>query len=267
MIGRWLVAGVAASLGLAAGLTSGPILGPSGGVMAPGHRAAAAARQEANIPYDGRFAFARIMYNASGSDGRGFRRDLKWNHDAPRAEIHFTKLLSELSTVSAYQGGGVVLRLDEPDLMKYPWAYLCEPGFLTLSDAEARGMRNYLLKGGFLVFDDFGGEFEWYNFEQRIRQALPEARLVQLDPSHPVFDSFFRIESLDLWHPYRRSLHSEFWGVFEDNDPTKRLLLLANYNNDISEYWEWSDTDWAPIELSNEAYKLGINYVIYSMTH
>ena len=60
---------------------------------------------------------------------------------------------------------------------------------------------------------------------------------------------------------------AEFWGIFEDNDPAKRLMVIANYNSDMTEFWEWSDTDFAPIELTNEAYKLGVNYVIYAMTH
>jgi hypothetical protein len=98
-----------------------------------------------------------------------------------------------------------------------------------------------------------------------MRRVLPEGRLVPLDASHPIFDAFYRIESLDFRSPYgfQRPL---FYGIFEDNDPTRRLLLVANFNNDIAEYWEFSGTGYYPVDLSNEAYKLGINYVIYGMT-
>ena len=96
---------------------------------------------------------------------------------------------------------------------------------------------------------------------------LPEGRLVELDVSHPIFHAFFEIETLDFVPFYGRGVRPSFHGVFEDNDPSKQLLLIANYNNDIGEYWEYSDTGFTPIELSNEAYKLGVNYVIYSMTH
>ncbi len=215
--------------------------------------------EEANIPYDGRFTFARIKYEVR------FARDLPWSHDYPRAEQHFTKLLSELSTVVSYQEGGNILSLDDPELFKYPIAYMSEPGYWTLSPDEIDGMRAYLAKGGFMIFDDFASD-QWYNFAEGIRTVLPDAQLLPLELSHPVFDSFFRIETLEYNHPYY-GLPSKFYGVFEDNDPTKRLLIVANYNNDIAEYWEWSDTDWAPIDLSNTAYKLGINYVIYAMTH
>ncbi|HEX9895745.1 MAG TPA: DUF4159 domain-containing protein [Gemmatimonadales bacterium] len=219
-----------------------------------------------NAAYDGKFTFLRIRYDpGSGGFGDGTfgGRDPKWNHDYPRAELHFSKILKELSLVQAYLGGGNVLMADDPELFKYPIAYISEPGFWTVNEKEAEALRNYLLKGGFLIFDDFEGN-HWYNFERQMRLVLPNARLVRLDASHPIFDSFFRIESLEFVS-YRGV--SEFWGIFEDNDPAKRLLAMVNYNSDIAEYWEWSDTDFAPIELTNEAYKLGVNYVIYAMTH
>jgi hypothetical protein len=221
-----------------------------------------------NAAYDGAFTFVRIRFTPGGGGGFGRGRggrDGMWNHDYPRAELHFGKILDEVSLTRTYLGGGNVLTLDDPELFKFPVAYLTEPGFWTVTDAEAAGLRNWLLKGGFLIVDDFAGN-HWFNFEEKIRIVLPEARLVRLDVSHPIFDSFFRIESLELAHPYY-GVMSEFWGIYEDNDPAQRLMVIVNYNNDIAEYWEWSDEDFAPIELTNEAYKLGVNYVIYAMTH
>jgi hypothetical protein len=156
--------------------------------------------------------------------------------------------------------------LDDPELFKYPLAYLCEPGFLTLNDKEAAALRNYLLKGGFLIVDDFAGR-HWDNFAAQVARALPGSRLIELESSHAVFDSFFRVEDPRAFpHPYFR-VPSNYFGVFEDNDPAKRLMMIVNYNQDVSEYWEWSDTAALPIDLANEAYKLGVDYVIYGMTH
>ena len=222
-----------------------------------------------NAPYDGKFTFIRVRYNpGSGTFGDGTfgGRDVKWNHDYPRAELHFGKILSELSLVQTYLGGSNILTADDPALFQYPIAYITEPGFWTVNQKEAEALRNYLLKGGFLIFDDFYGP-HWDNFADQMTLVLPEARLVKLDLTHPIFDSFFRIESLEYWHPYQAGYQSEFWGIFEDNDPARRLMVIVNYNNDMTEYWEFSDTDFAPIELTNEAYKLGVNYVIYAMTH
>jgi len=221
-----------------------------------------------NTPYDGKFTFVRIKYTPAGMGGDGGfgYGDPRWNHDYPRAEAHFGKILSELSLVPTFLGGGNVLTFDDPELFNYPIAYLTEPGFWSVNQKETEGMRAWLAKGGFLIVDDFVGN-QWYNFEEKLKIVLPDARLVKLDASHPIFDSFFRIASLDFYHPYFQGAHSEFFGVFEDNDPAKRLIIIVNYNNDVAEYWEWSDTDFAPIELTNEAYKLGINYVLYAMTH
>jgi hypothetical protein len=214
------------------------------------------------IPYTGQWAFARLAFEPSPEAGYG---DLKWNHDCPRADVHFAKLLKELTFLNPYMDGGAVFTLDDPELMKYPLAYVSEPGFWTMNDKELANLRAYVLKGGFLIFDDFR---DWHldNFEMQLQRLLPRAQLVPLDVSHPIFsEAFFRIKSLDFDEPY--GSQPVYFGVYEDNDPKKRLLLVANYNNDIGEYWEWSDMGYVPIELSNEAYKLGVNYVMYAITH
>lgn len=223
---------------------------------------------ELNTRYDGRFTFVRLRYAPlPGFSGGGgyFRGDLKWDHDYPRAERNLTRILAEITALQPYVGGGNILTVDDPELFRYPVAYLVEPGFWSLTSEEAESLRNYLLKGGFLIIDDFAGG-HWINFEQRMRDVLPDGRLVRLEPSHPIFHAFFDIDQLDHRHPYW-DYKSEFYGIFEDNDEKQRLMVVVNYNNDIGESWEWSDTGFIPIDLSNEAYKLGVNYIVYGLTH
>ena len=215
-----------------------------------------------NVPYDGRLTFVRIRY-AQGDDG-GYRRDVKWRHDYPRGERHFTKILSELSTIRVRTQDSNILALDDPELFKYPVAYLCEAGFWRPSDAEVLGLRNYLLKGGFIIFDDFARS-DWFNFEMQMRRALPELRAMRLTPQDKVFDSFYHITDLTYFHPYY-GMPSEFWGYYENNDRSQRLLAIVNFNNDLSEHWEFSDEGFFPLEASNEAYKLGVNYLIHALT-
>lgn len=222
-----------------------------------------------NTSYDGRFVFVRLSYDMALRGGGGeffFGQDLPWAHDYPRAERNLTKILEELTYVELFQGlnGGNVLPLDDPELHKFPFAYMSEPGYWTMNDEEALGLRAYLLKGGFLIFDDFHGD-HWYNFESQIQRVLPDAKLVNIDVSHPIFHSFFDITTLAM--PWMYDLPPRFYGVFENNDPSNRLMIVANYNNDIGEYWEYSDTEWLSIDLSNEAYKFGVNYLMYAMTH
>ncbi|MGV3707861.1 MAG: DUF4159 domain-containing protein [Gemmatimonas sp.] len=216
-----------------------------------------------NRPYDGRYTFVRIQYPMD--DFGGFRGDIKWSHDYPRGEMHFTKIVQELTSVNTRTGYSNILSLDDPELTKYPIAYLCEPGFWRPTDAQVIGLRNYLTKGGFIIFDDFAGPRDWSNLEEVMRKVYPGLTWLPLDPSDIVFDAFYRVNSLDYVHPLQR-LKSEFLGIFEDNDRSKRLLAVANYNNDLSEYWEFSDEGFFAIGESNEAYKIGVNYIIYALT-
>lgn len=224
----------------------------------------AAPPAQADAGYDGRFTFVRLRYG-SGTGFWGGRRSGAWSHDYPRADQHLVRILEGITLVDANVGGTRVLDLDDPELFKYPVAYMSEPGFWTMTDREAVAFRAYLLKGGFAIFDDFERE-QWNNFAAQIRRVLPDGRFVELDASHPIFDSFFHMTRIDFPHPmYGYTPH--YYALFEDNDPSKRVMVIANHDNDVAEYWEWSDTGLLPIDLSNEAYKLGVNYIIYAMTH
>lgn len=222
-----------------------------------------------NTPYDGRFVFVRLQYatGLSGFGGFGRRgREAPWAHDYPRADVNFMKILDEITLLAPRMDGSNVLALDDEELFNFPFAYMSEPGFWRPSDAEVEGLRRYLAKGGFLIFDDFQGS-DWYNLEAQMRRVLPDGRFVELDGTHPVFHSFFEIDApLEFVPPYGGA-QPRFLGLHENNDPRKRLMVVANLNNDLGEYWEFSDTGFVPIDLSNEAYKFGVNYVVYAMTH
>ncbi len=220
-----------------------------------------------NIGYDGRLAFARVRY-ATGLGGfgrRGGNREPPWAHDYPTADIHMMKIVDNLTTVSPHVDGSNIYSLDDPEMMNHPILYLSEPGQWTMSDEEAKGLRTYLLKGGFLIVDDFRGP-DWYNLEEQMKRAVPEWHFVELDRSHPIFNSFFEIKDLQFLKSYSQYGSPTYWGMFEDNDPSKRLVAIANRDNDLGEYWEYSDTGYDPIDFSNEAYKFGVNYFIYGLT-
>jgi hypothetical protein len=161
--------------------------------------------------------------------------------------------------------GGNILAMDDPELMKYPVAYLSEPGGWSPNDKEVEGLSNWFQKGGFLIVDDFGGPGHWMNLVQQMQRVLPKAKIVQLDGSHPIFDSFYKIDMNVIQRTYYGV--PAYFGIFEDNDPKKRLMAIFNYNNDVGEFWEFSDEGFDPIPITNEAYKLGVNYVVYALTH
>ncbi|MCC7051908.1 MAG: DUF4159 domain-containing protein [Gemmatimonadaceae bacterium] len=213
-----------------------------------------------NAQYTGRFTFLRVKFTPLGGG-----RDLKWDHDYPTSETHLMKILDEVSTIRPQLEGTSILSFADTALFTYPVAYVSEPGFWTMTPAELAGVRAYVHKGGFIIFDDFAGR-HWQNFEEKWREAFPTLVPVKLDASHAIFDSFFRIEKLEMSHP-NFGVASEFWGAYEDNDPSKRLVMVANFNNDIGDYMEFSDQGLLPVSLTNEAYKLAVNYVVYALTH
>ena len=221
-----------------------------------------------NTEYDGRLVFVRLSYSMGFGNGFGRRmREPPWAHDYPTADTHLMKILKELTLAAPRIDGSNIFSLEDPELFDYPIAYMSEPGYWTLNDKEAAGLRNYLLKGGFIIFDDFReNEGHWYNLEEQMKRVMPEGRWTQLDSSHPIFHSFFEIDTHDLRQPYGEYA-PVYYGMFEGNDPQKRLIAIANNNNDLGEYWEFSDVGMFPVDLSNEAYKFGVNYFMYGLIH
>jgi hypothetical protein len=172
------------------------------------------------------------------------------------------RILKELTVANPHVDESNVLTLDDPDLLDYPIAYMSEPGYWTLSEEETNGLRVYLQKGGFIIFDDFRDN-HWYNLEEQMKKVMPEARWVILTPTATVFNSFFEIRNFNFGYYGKET----YFGIFEDNDPNKRLLAIAGHNQDLGEFWEFSDTGMMPVDLSNEAYKFGVNFFIYGLIH
>jgi hypothetical protein len=218
-----------------------------------------------NPEYDGQFTFVRLRY---GPPTQSVSQGIPWSHDYPIGERNFMMILNEVTLLKPKVLETSIVGLDDPDLFRHPIVYMAEPGYWVVSDSEATAFRSYLLKGGFAIFDDFseqrGG---WAAFESSFRRVLPEAVFVDLDPTQPIFHSFFEIPSFDILPQAYDAGRPVLRGVFEGNDPKKRMLAMINYNTDISEYWEESGRGWYPQWQTNEAYKLGVNYVIYGLTH
>lgn len=218
----------------------------------------------------GRFTFVRIRY-ADTSMCNGYfdptvvgDGGFPWSHDYPAAGRHLMKIMAELSKIDAtIDVDEPILTFDDPQLFKYPFAYLCEIGCMNLDEKELAGLREYILRGGFLLIDDFRSQYQFYNLQRQLKQALPEYEMKKLDISHPIFNCFFSIKTLDV-NPVYRGEMPEFWGL-EDKDG--RMATIINYNYDVSDYWQFSDNPFRPIEETNDAYKFGVNYIMYALTH
>jgi hypothetical protein len=213
-----------------------------------------------NVAYDGRFTFVRTRYASFGG----------WAADYPTMERNLMTILREITELRPWTEASNVLTFDDPDLLRFPVAYLSEPGYWHPNEHEVAGLRDYLAKGGFLIVDDFHFANEWAVFERAMRRVLPSARIERLGLSHPVFHTFFEIGSLRVPYPGRlgeRGLMGEFYGIHEGNDPARPLTVVINYNIDLGDYVEWSAQDLYNPLSTNEAYKFMVNYVMYGMTH
>jgi hypothetical protein len=217
--------------------------------------------QSPTVEYDSHFAFTRIRYGG----GRGFGFGGAWAHDYPTADRNLGFILDYITNMRVRMDGTNVLDLDDPRIFENPILYVSEPGYWRIEESEAKNLRQHLLKGGFIIFDDFEGN-HWVNLVAQMRQAVPELQWVEIDVTHPIFQTFFELKMLDVPHP-SEGVVPRYMALFEDNDPGGRVVALANHNGDLAEYWEWSAEGLYSEDPTNNAYRLGVNYIVYGMTH
>jgi hypothetical protein len=196
-----------------------------------------------------------------------------WSTDYPKADRQFLQGLLRYTAINGRKQEQVLRPMD-PSLFDYPYLYAVEVGYMQLSDEEAVRLREYLLRGGFLVVDDFHGSLEWDHFEKEMRKVFPEREIVDVALSDPVFHCFFKI-SKKIQVPGLQYLYSgrkyekdgyeaHYRGIYDDDG---RLMVMINFNVDLGDAWEWADLAQYPEEYTSYAYRLGVNYIVYAMSH
>ena len=230
---------------------------------------------------DARFAglqwtFARIRYESWNMPRTRFTipEEEPWYIDAPAAEQNLSRRLRTVTSIQV--NDPVVVTIEDPNLWHYPWLYLVEPGTLRFKDAEVPILREFLLRGGTLTFDDFHGPVEWANMEREIKRVFPDRKIVDLAPSHPVFNCFYQIDAYPQIPGLGSFLQGRTWekggyvaklSAIEDDHG--RAMVLINWNTDMGDGWEWSNAADYPgyVKYTSQAYRMGINQVIYALTH
>jgi hypothetical protein len=242
-----------------------------GGGADPFGQLRAPVRVEGNVPYDGRFTFVRVSYETLPG-GYWYRGQPAWSHGYPVAERNLMKIMDAITALAPHVDEVNTLALSDRSIFEYPILYIIEPSWWQITDAEAVNLRAFMAKGGFVIVDDFkmpgamGGR-GWDQFAENMQRVLPDAQFVDMQVSDPIFHVFFDINDLDIVPQAYNAGRPVFKGLYEHNDPAGRLQMIVNYNTDISQFWEWSERGLRPIDQTNEAYKLGVNYLIYGLTH
>jgi hypothetical protein len=230
----------------------------------------------------GEWTFARLMFPPGPNDGYAgrfdgdFRQGLSlWTQDYPRADRHFSQAVRRLTRIQARSVEQPVLLEDGDDAFNWPWLYAVQVGEWGFTQQEAKIMREYLLRGGFFMADDFHGEYEWEMFLKRIRLVFPERPIVDIPDTdaifHTVFDLDDRFQIPGAEHLYQgckncseggRGAH---WrGIYDDKG---RVMVAISYNSDVGDAWEFADDPRYPEKFSGLAIRIGVNYVTYAMTH
>ena len=228
-------------------------------------------------PAGDEFTFVRIQYeNVHGSydDGDYWGMLSTWAIDYPAADHNFLRGVRRLTNIHI-NSNPIVLRLDDDRIFEYPFLYILEVGRRGgpyFTEKEIQNLSEYLLRGGFLFIDDFWGTWQWETFYRGFSKVFPDRPMVDLDKGHQIFHCFYDIDGpqmiprifnpenypeQDVDRPFNRA-------ILDDNG---RVMVLINWNSDMGDGWEHTYHPGYPTKYANMAYKLGINYLIYALTH
>ncbi len=227
------------------------------------------------------FAFARLMFPGGWNDGyRGrFDGDYRlgmslWTQDYPRADRHFSQAIRRLTRIHV-RSVEQPINLDEAEEFDYPWVYAVQVGEWGLTPKQGKEMREYLLRGGFFMADDFHGDVERQVFEDSMKLIFPDRPIVDIPDSDPIFHTIYDLDDrfqVAGWEHLRQGCKNcdeggrgAHWrGIYDDKG---RVMIAASYNSDLGDAWEWADDARYPEKMGSLAMRIGINYIVYSMTH
>ncbi len=229
------------------------------------------------------FTFVRIRYSTGGGGGRRGWGGRRWTTDYPDADLNLSYRLQQMTSMKV-DPNGRVLEIGDPELFRYPFIYIVEPGDLLFEDREVETLRRYLLNGGFLMVDDFWGEEEWENLAGQLKRVFPDREILDIPREHPLFHCVFDIPNdLNLQLPnvglgtesqynggrtWERpdAVDCHIRGIYDDKG---RLCVVICHNTDNGDGWEREgENEYYFREFSEKrAYPLGINIIFYAMTH
>jgi len=231
------------------------------------------AAQQSGASY-GEYTFVRTIYDSPRAR-RGYYGGGTWTTDYPEADNNFIVGLREWAgTNLKIAPRPEQLEIMDDRIFDYPILYAVEPGFMELSTEQAARLREYLMRGGFFFVDDFWGEYEWQNVQEQFHKIVPEYEIKDLPLSHPIFHSYLDVEEVvqvpNIYNA-QRGVTSEKGGIVPHymgiENKNGRMIAFISRNCDMGDAWEWINDPSYPVKYGLPAYKVGINVVIYAMSH
>ena len=212
-----------------------------------------------NDPPDTELVVARLRFNTNGAIGH-----MGWAHNYPDAEINLNQFIGRATSVNVERMSFRIVDLGSDEVFRYPFAFISEPGEMDLSANEIENFRQYIGRGGFVVVDDFDGEWQLQNFREQLARVFPDKTLEPLQISHPIFNTYYPIESLTVFEPYVPGDDPVFYGISNDQG---HLAIVVCHNNDLMNFWDWIGEARYPLKPASEAFRMGTNFLVYGMTH
>jgi len=225
------------------------------------------------------WVFARLMFPPGPNDGYRGRYDgdwrlglSLWTQDYPRADRHFSQALRRLTRIHTRSVEQPVSLEDGDDVFHWPWLYAVQVGEWGLTDPQAKVLREYLLRGGFFMADDLHGTEEWEVFARSMARVFPDRPIVDIPDDDAIFHTVYDLndryqipgaEHLD--RGYKKDGKGAHWrGIYDDKT---RIMVAVSVNSDLGDSWEWADEPRYPVRFSDLGIRIGVNYVVYAMTH
>jgi hypothetical protein len=214
---------------------------------------------EQNEPPPTELVVARWKFGTNGYIGH-----MGWSHNYPISDQHINQLIAEATDVDVDRMSYRIVELGSPEVFEYPFAYVSEPGEMELTEKEVVNFREYVNRGGFVLVDDFDGPVQMRQFRRQLQRAFPDREMIPLTIDHPLFNIFFDIDALNIVAPYLVGGDPVFYGLPNAHGD---IAIIICFNNDLANFWDWIDRPVYPLKPSVEAFRLGINFALYAMTH
>jgi hypothetical protein len=222
------------------------------------------------------FYWSRLRYTnrlGMGGYGYGYGFGGTWSRDYPKADRQFLMALRRLTLVQTRPTEQIV-DLDSDEIYNYPWVYAVQVQSWTFTEAEAKRLREYLLKGGFLMVDDFHGTADWENFMGGMRMVFPDRPVEDLSDNDEIFHVLYDLSErfqvpgeqyVMTGRTYEKDGYVAKWRAIRDDKG--RVMVAICHNMHLGDAWEWADTAEYPEKFASLAFRVGLNYIIYGMTH
>jgi hypothetical protein len=226
------------------------------------------------------FYWSRLRYTSSGASRNGFGFGFGygygwagWSRDYPKADRQFLMALKRLTRIQMRPIEQVV-DLDSDEIFNYPWVYAVQVANWTFTESQAKRLREYLLKGGFLMVDDFHGTADWDRFMAGMRQVLPDRPVEDLSDDDEIFHVLYDLgerfqvpgeQYVNTGRTYEKDGYVPKWRAIRDEKG--RIIVAICHNMHLGDAWEWADMPEYPESFASMAYRIGLNYIVYGMTH